>query len=73
MTYCEKLAESGNISAWKKTDKNARSAMYSIVVSDSRDYAVKVIPAARTTWGKAYKSALKEYGGKTQDEPKRKI
>ena len=62
MTFCELLAENGKVSAWKKTEKFSRSADYEIVIAEN-GVAFCVIPTARTTWKKAYKKALKEYGG----------
>lgn len=71
MTFCELLAESGEVSAWKKTEKFSCSADYEIVIARN-GIAFCVIPTARTTWKKAYKNALEEHGGK-KDELTRKI
>lgn len=62
MTFCELLAESGKVSAWRNQDKYSAYAYYEIVIAEN-GIALRVIPTARTTWKKAYKEALKEYGG----------
>lgn len=50
-----------DITARIRTDKHSLFTEYEITVSKN-DYAVEVIPAARTTWNKKYNNAVKEYG-----------
>ena len=60
-TLKQTTANGYDITARIRTDKYSAYAEYSIAISRN-DYAVEVIPAARTTWRKKFNQLVKDYG-----------